>query len=79
MLTSGKYIDKQKALTYNGKYTGEGTVVAIIDTGIDYDHKDMRVSDEKTVKLSSQDVKQIVENKKLKGRFYTNKVPYGYN
>ncbi len=52
------------------KYKGEGTVVAIIDTGIDVTHKDF------IPKLTEGYVNGIAG---LKGKFYTEKVPYGYN
>lgn len=48
-------------------YKGEGMVVAIIDSGIDVTHKDMRLSDSSTAKI--QTVKEG----------FTIKVPFGYN
>ena len=36
-----------QAVWSNYKYKGEGTVVSVIDTGIDPNHKDMRLSDTK--------------------------------
>lgn len=53
-------------------YEGEGLVVAIIDTGIDYTHKDMRLSNSENAKITDTDVEGP-------GRYYTEKVPYGYN
>ena len=40
----------------NYKYKGEGTVVSIIDTGIDPNHKDLRLSDDSKVKLTKDKV-----------------------
>jgi len=54
---------------------GEGMVVAIVDTGIDYRHKDMKLTDPSKAKLN----KQLVESLGGPGKFYTDKVPYGYN
>lgn len=56
-------------------YKGEGTVIAIVDTGIDYDHKDMKITDESKVKLTEEKVAAI----EGPGKYYTLKVPYGYN
>lgn len=56
-------------------YKGEGTVIAIIDTGIDFRHRDMVLSPETTPKLT----RESLEGKNLLGKFYTDKVPYGYN
>ncbi|MDO6355930.1 S8 family serine peptidase [Caloramator sp. CAR-1] len=54
---------------------GEGMVVAIVDTGIDYRHKDMKLTDPSKAKLN----KELVESLGGPGKFYTDKVPYGYN
>lgn len=54
---------------------GEGTVVSIIDTGIDYTHKDMRVTTPSLAKLN----KVKVDAMGGPGHFFTDKVPYGYN
>ena len=54
-------------------YKGEGLVVSIIDTGIDYTHKDMTLLDASKAKISEEDVNQEV------GEYFTEKVPYGYN
>jgi len=56
-------------------YKGEGMVVSIIDTGIDYNHKDMVISDSTT----PSSIKLTNKNPKGPGRYFTEKVPYGYN
>lgn len=53
-------------------YEGEGLVVSIIDTGVDYTHKDMRLSNPDTAKLKDT-------NPEGPGKYYSEKVPYGYN
>ena len=54
-------------------YKGEGLVVSIIDTGIDPSHKDMTITDTSKAKLNE-------DNTNIgPGKFYTDKVPYGYN
>jgi len=60
-------------------YKGEGTVVAVIDSGIDYNHKAFRLDNESRAKLSETDVNRIISEKGLDGRYYTSKIPYGYN
>lgn len=60
------------------KYKGEGTVVSVIDTGIDPNHKDMRLSSEKNVKLTKSSVAKFIKKAKH-GKYFTAKVPYGFN
>lgn len=61
--------------TWDIGYKGEGTVVAIIDTGIDPSHRDMVLSEETNPKIT----RETLNGKNLLGRYYTEKVPYGYN
>ena len=61
--------------TWNYGYNGEGMVVAIIDTGIDPNHKDMKLTNAETGRILEKDLL----GKELPGKFYTAKVPYGYN
>ncbi|KYH34288.1 PII-type proteinase precursor [Clostridium tepidiprofundi DSM 19306] len=56
-------------------YKGEGMVVSIIDTGIDYKHKDMVISSSTTPSA----IKLTNENPKGPGIYFTEKVPYGHN
>lgn len=60
-------------------YTGEGTVISIIDTGVDPSHKDMVLTDKSKAELDKGEVEGIVSEKSLSGKYYTEKVPYGYN
>ena len=61
-------------------YDGRGTVVAVIDSGIDYRHKDMVLSPGVEGKLKSADIDALkASNPQLKGKYFTAKVPYGYN
>lgn len=90
MSTAKDLTDVYKAWSNYG-YKGQGTVVSIIDTGVDYSHKDMRLSDASSkTKLNEEKVREIVDsgvlragksykNKKdIKG-YYTEKVPFGFN
>lgn len=58
---------------------GQGKVVAVLDTGIDSDHKDFQEIDKTKTKLKQTDVEQIMENNGLSGLFLTDKVPFSYN
>ncbi|SHK08734.1 Subtilase family protein [Hathewaya proteolytica DSM 3090] len=63
-------------------YKGEGMVISVIDSGIDYTHKDMVLTEsgKNNAKLNKKKVEDLNKNNpKSKGRYYTEKVPYGYN
>ncbi|WP_373899191.1 S8 family serine peptidase [Haloimpatiens sp. FM7315] len=55
---------------------GKGLVVSIIDTGIDYKHKDMNITNAADGKLKKADIDAMQADK---GKWYSEKVPYGYN
>jgi lactocepin len=78
MLYSKELIEAQKAWDEYG-YKGEGMLVGVIDTGIDPSHRDMVLSAATNEDLTKEDVIQAVSDQKLPGKFYTEKVPYGYN
>lgn len=60
-------------------YKGEGMVVAIIDTGVDYDHKDMKITDPSKAKLTEEKINELISKYSLPGRYINDKVPYGYD
>ncbi|CAG9606617.1 S8 family serine peptidase [Pseudoneobacillus rhizosphaerae] len=78
MLYSKELVEAQKAWDEYG-FKGEGMVVGVIDTGIDPAHRDMVLSAETEEELTKEEVDQIVADQKLPGKYYTEKVPYGYN
>ncbi|WP_084375114.1 S8 family serine peptidase [Neobacillus soli] len=78
MKYSKEMIEAQKAWDSYG-YKGEGMIIGVIDTGIDPSHKDMILTDKSKEALTKDKVASLVTDKGLPGKFYTDKVPYGYN
>ncbi|WP_284138989.1 S8 family serine peptidase [Virgibacillus sp. LDC-1] len=78
MKYSKELVEAQQAWRDYG-FKGEGLVVGIIDTGIDPSHRDMVLTDNSTAELTEEEVGEAVEEEGLPGKFYTEKVPYGYN
>ena len=76
--TSANNMANVSTVWSNYQYKGEGTVVSIIDTGIDPNHKDLRLSDESKAKLTAKDIDGFTENSGY-GRYFTSKVPFGHN
>lgn len=75
--SANEMADVQK-VWQNHKLKGEGMVVSIIDTGIDYNHKDLTL-DAGTKTALSKDSVEAKAKEFGHGKFYTDKVPYGYN
>ncbi|QAS53430.1 hypothetical protein HLI_15100 [Halobacillus litoralis] len=78
MLYSKELVNAQKTWQDYG-YKGEGMTVGVIDTGIDPEHRDMVLSDETDPEISKDDVDALKSSGELKGKYFTEKVPYGYN
>lgn len=79
MVHSKELVQAQRAWNEYG-FRGEGMVVGIIDTGIDPSHKDMILTDDSTGKLTKGGVEaHIADGFITKGKYYTAKVPFGYN
>ncbi len=78
MLYSKELVEAQKAWDEYG-YKGEGMIVGVIDTGIDPEHRDMILSEETEEELTAEEVAAIAKENGLKGKYYTEKVPYAYN
>ena len=61
-------------------FKGEGMVVGVIDTGIDPSHRDMVLSDNSTGDITASEVEALVGEGSIEsGKYFTAKVPYGYN
>lgn len=73
-LVTSKDIINAREVWENLDYNGEGTVIAIIDTGVDANHRDMVLSNPEKAKIQ-----YTIDLTGFPGTFRTIKVPYGYN
>ncbi|MBE5934731.1 MAG: hypothetical protein E7262_02920 [Lachnospiraceae bacterium] len=62
----------------NYGYTGEGTIVAVLDTGVNYEHKDMVLGTGVKTKYSANEWKEKIQLLGY-GAYKTDKVPFAYN
>ncbi len=66
----------------NGGYTGEGIVIAIVDSGVNYTHPDMQFPEDADVELKFPDAEEmqaLIDEVLGYGKYYTPKVPFGYS
>lgn len=59
-------------------YTGEGVVVSVIDTGVNYEHQDMELDNGVKNKYTKEEWKEKIELLGY-GKYFTEKVPFGYD
>ncbi|NBI31154.1 S8 family serine peptidase [Chengkuizengella marina] len=79
MISSKDLVQAKNTWESEYGYKGEGMVIGIIDSGIDPSHKDMVITDDSLVELTSDEVELLASDKQLPGEYFTVKVPYGYN
>lgn len=59
-------------------YTGEGTVIAVLDSGVNYHHPDMKLSDGAKIRITENAAKALIQ-KLGYGTYYSDKVPFAYS
>ncbi|PUB16653.1 S8 family serine peptidase [Paenisporosarcina sp. OV554] len=77
MLTSKSMV--QAIQTWKAGYDGKGMVVGVIDTGIDPTHPDLTLNEDPKRKLTKENIDGVISSNSLSGKYFTLKVPYGYN
>lgn len=60
-------------------YEGEGRVVSVIDSGADVTHPAMRLSHPEKAKYNEATINELIKKHLLKGKYFNEKFPYGYN
>ena len=79
MVNSTQLVQAQQAWQNYG-VTGEGMVVAVVDSGVDPYHQDFKLTNNAQAELSKDEVNTMITNGTVhEGQFFTEKVPFGYN
>lgn len=80
MDVSKELVQAQKVWEQYG-YKGEGLVVAVVDSGIDHTHKDMKLSDTAKAKekWTQEKMNQKIAETDVNEIWYSDKVPTGYD
>lgn len=81
-MTSAKSLTQSYDVWKNLGLKGEKTVVAVLDSGTDVTHKDLRLTDDTTGRLKKADVDKIIADPKFQGKtgkYVSAKIPFVYN
>jgi lactocepin len=80
MGASKELVQAQKVWQSYG-YQGEGLLVAIVDTGIDYKHKDMTITEKGKAKekYTKETIQSKLDQTSVGDVWYSDKVPTGYD
>ncbi|MEG0772597.1 S8 family serine peptidase [Clostridium sp.] len=80
MTSSKEMVEAQQTWEKLG-IQGEGMVVAVVDTGVDYGHQDMTLTEEgkKQARLTQSNLSGKLSDTEINDTYYTDKVPTGYD
>lgn len=77
--SSNNMVEADKA--WKKSYAGKGSVIAVIDSGVDPYHEAMKLSDPGSGRIKSQgEVKKLIDDLDIaRGEYFSSKIPFGYN
>lgn len=78
-ISSNNMVEANKA--WEKSYAGKGSVIAVIDSGVDPYHEAMKLSDPNSGRIKSQgEVKKLIDDLDIaRGEYFSSKIPFGYN
>ncbi|MCU6786021.1 S8 family serine peptidase [Aedoeadaptatus acetigenes] len=78
-ISSNNMVEANKA--WKKSYAGKGSVIAVIDSGVDPYHEAMKLSDPNSGRIKSQgEVKKLIDDLDIaRGDYFSSKIPFGYN
>ena len=79
MHSSGSLVGLDPAYYEQFGYKGDGMVVSVIDTGADPEHRDFNLDPDVPVRYNEAAMQALIELLKLPGKYYSSKIPYGFN
>lgn len=77
--SSNGMVEADKA--WEKSYAGKGSVIAVIDSGVDPYHEAMKLSDPNSGRIKNQaEVKKMIDDLDIaRGEYFSSKIPFGYN
>lgn len=77
--SSNGMVEADKA--WKKSYAGKGSVIAVIDSGVDPYHEAMKLSDPNSGRIKNQaEVKKMIDDLDIaRGEYFSSKIPFGYN
>ncbi|MFR9296602.1 MAG: S8 family serine peptidase [Aedoeadaptatus pacaensis] len=77
--SSNNMVEADKA--WKKSYAGKGSVIAVIDSGVDPYHEAMKLSDPNSGRIKSQgEVEKMINDLDIaRGNYFNSKIPFGYN
>jgi subtilisin family serine protease len=80
-MSASKDLVQAQQVWENYGYEGEGLVVAVVDSGLDYTHQDMTLTTEgaEEAKWTKSSIQDRFSSTAVNEKWYTNKVPTGYD
>ncbi|HAT4356332.1 S8 family serine peptidase [Clostridium perfringens] len=69
-------IDKRFGEQLINSYKGQGKVIAIIDAGVDTNHKDFKLTDNSKIKWTKEEIENKMKLEGIKGKYLNEKIPF---